>query len=276
METIGKKIRDARTKKGLTQSDLASLLNVSRSSVAHWESGAHLPDAEMLLTLSKALDCDFLEEESANAREETAPAAPDPILQEQAPEERQDQPETPEQPAKKTKRNRMIIAAAVAAVLIVGVLLAVFLPRGGAGGEDKATNADRKYRVEDFQVTTPRTEGLPYIGFEVKDGVKQGDNARYWMYDIIIREENGFPFTVDRTENVWFMSDSTAYDHVRTAGDFTASDFDPEFSPYGDRVYTGGFRLPQPKIRSVGFRVFGHAADGTLLSFATWFPFTVK
>lgn len=40
---IGTKIRKRRQVLGLTQDDLAARLNVSRSTVANWESGKHFP-----------------------------------------------------------------------------------------------------------------------------------------------------------------------------------------------------------------------------------------
>ena len=59
MASIGEQIREARKTKGLTQDALAEALNVSRSTVANWESERRIPDGEMLLQLSKALDYSF-------------------------------------------------------------------------------------------------------------------------------------------------------------------------------------------------------------------------
>ena len=47
MRDIGQMIKEERTRKGLSQEKLASLLGVVRSTVAKYESGAHVPD-EML------------------------------------------------------------------------------------------------------------------------------------------------------------------------------------------------------------------------------------
>ena len=47
-----------RTAKGLTQKELAEKIYVTRSTVARWENGSRLPDAAMILRLSRCLDTD--------------------------------------------------------------------------------------------------------------------------------------------------------------------------------------------------------------------------
>jgi len=42
VSNIGEQIRAARKAKGLTQEGLASLLNMSRQGISHWESGGSL------------------------------------------------------------------------------------------------------------------------------------------------------------------------------------------------------------------------------------------
>lgn len=49
---VGKFIRVLRTKRGITQSELAKYLNVSDKTVSKWESGKGLPEIETLLNLS--------------------------------------------------------------------------------------------------------------------------------------------------------------------------------------------------------------------------------
>lgn len=58
--TVGKKIADARKRKGLTQQQLADILETSKASVSNWERGKHSPDGaaprledELGITLSE-------------------------------------------------------------------------------------------------------------------------------------------------------------------------------------------------------------------------------
>lgn len=55
-------LKAARLKKGLTQLELAQMLGVVRETVSLWESGTNRVNSEMLVRLSKILDCsvDFL------------------------------------------------------------------------------------------------------------------------------------------------------------------------------------------------------------------------
>ena len=51
-------LKKLRTKKGLTQSQLASLMFVNRATVTKWENDTRLPDAGMITRLAKALEVD--------------------------------------------------------------------------------------------------------------------------------------------------------------------------------------------------------------------------
>ncbi|MBQ6074685.1 MAG: helix-turn-helix transcriptional regulator [Lachnospiraceae bacterium] len=57
----GKLIRELRTEKGLTQQELASLLNVSPTAVSKWENGRSLPDISMLEPLVNVFQVTFAE-----------------------------------------------------------------------------------------------------------------------------------------------------------------------------------------------------------------------
>ena len=54
--TLGEKIQLARKKKGMSQEDLASMLNVSRQAVQKWESGASQPEVNNLIQISNMFD----------------------------------------------------------------------------------------------------------------------------------------------------------------------------------------------------------------------------
>lgn len=51
-------LRNLRINKKLSQRELAERIYVTRSTIAHWESGSRLPDAVMISRLSKCLDTD--------------------------------------------------------------------------------------------------------------------------------------------------------------------------------------------------------------------------
>lgn len=53
---LGENIRNLRTARGMTQSDLADRLHVVRQTVSKWEKGLSVPDADLLSRLAEALD----------------------------------------------------------------------------------------------------------------------------------------------------------------------------------------------------------------------------
>lgn len=52
-----KELRRLREKRGLTQEKLANILGVNRTAVTLWETGINKPRADMLIKLSKILQC---------------------------------------------------------------------------------------------------------------------------------------------------------------------------------------------------------------------------
>ena len=53
----GEKIAFLRKKKGLTQEQMAEILEVSRQSVSRWEIDMAFPETEKLIKLSRLLEC---------------------------------------------------------------------------------------------------------------------------------------------------------------------------------------------------------------------------
>lgn len=53
---LNENIKAIRTSKGLSQQDLALKLNVVRQTVSKWEQGLSVPDADLLIALSQALE----------------------------------------------------------------------------------------------------------------------------------------------------------------------------------------------------------------------------
>ena len=50
-------IQSRRTRLGITQEELAAVIEVDRSTIAKWETGKALPRAELLPKLARALNC---------------------------------------------------------------------------------------------------------------------------------------------------------------------------------------------------------------------------
>ena len=51
-------LRNLRTKKGLSQNQLASLMFVNNTTISKWENGIHLPDVAMITHLARVLEVD--------------------------------------------------------------------------------------------------------------------------------------------------------------------------------------------------------------------------
>lgn len=58
-EKTGKLIHDIRTKKGLTQKQLAEKINVTDKAICKWEKGHGCPDITLISQLAKALEIDI-------------------------------------------------------------------------------------------------------------------------------------------------------------------------------------------------------------------------
>lgn len=53
---LNENIKSARKSKGLSQEELAVKLNVVRQTISKWEQGLSVPDSEMLISISQALE----------------------------------------------------------------------------------------------------------------------------------------------------------------------------------------------------------------------------
>ena len=66
-------LRDLRTKKGLSQNQLARAMYVSNTTISKWENGIHLPDAAMIARLARVLEVDVGTLFSTAAESDEAP-----------------------------------------------------------------------------------------------------------------------------------------------------------------------------------------------------------
>ena len=56
IDMLSNNIKTIRKSKGLSQDELAVKLNVVRQTISKWENGLSVPDSEMLISLSDALE----------------------------------------------------------------------------------------------------------------------------------------------------------------------------------------------------------------------------
>ncbi|EFI6851139.1 transcriptional regulator, partial [Escherichia coli] len=60
VESIGARIKSARTKLGLTESDLARMIHTYSDPINDWECGIHEVPAAQIVPLASALNCDLM------------------------------------------------------------------------------------------------------------------------------------------------------------------------------------------------------------------------
>ena len=76
--SFGENVKLIRKERGITQEQLAEMLDVSRQAVSKWESGDGYPETEKLILLSQKLNVsiDYLVNEQSNMEKEEAPCRP--------------------------------------------------------------------------------------------------------------------------------------------------------------------------------------------------------
>lgn len=170
---LGEKIQISRKKKGMSQEDLANVLNVSRQAVQKWESGVSNPELNKVIELGRVLDVslDWLLSEKDEPKEETAAEEQtetedsseeiepvEPAEEETKSEPRKDSPvlEKPKHSLKK-----VFIIGSIALLLVGGAAATVIFGTGLFRGP---TDKEFSYKNQSFVV-----EG--YQKNEVVDGV---------------------------------------------------------------------------------------------------------
>lgn len=53
MKEFAERLKDLRLEKGLSQRELAKLLNINHSAIMRWENETHVPNAEAVVMLAK-------------------------------------------------------------------------------------------------------------------------------------------------------------------------------------------------------------------------------
>lgn len=298
METIGQRIAEARKAQGMTQEKLAAELNVSRAAVSNWEKDRRLPDAEMMIRLSKLLNVDFV---NGNAREtaegapgEPAEGVPEETAKDTPVEKTEAVPEAPsaEAPADKGSpaeektpgtagtvldmdkirkaasiSRRAKILLAVALVLIAGILLWVFLK---PGVPQYKSSEGKTYTIEQLKESVPNQEGKPYLRIDLSKTI----TGEYLMYAFQCYEVNGRPLDVKRVDLIYFKKDGTTPVEFYSAESLQKAGMDMHIPANGSWVFDGGM-LQTESQKAYGVGMILHAMDetGEEMTFTEYLPF---
>ncbi|MCQ2453472.1 MAG: helix-turn-helix domain-containing protein [Clostridia bacterium] len=270
MNSFSEELLSARKAKNMTQEQLAAALNVTRSTVSHWENGRNEPDLETLQKISLLLETTFSVQVTPAA--EAAPAA------------------DREQLVRKNKLLK-IMAAIIALLLIVIVVLIAcgILPTGSKPVNEPAASADaaplavtpimppKAETIEWYSSACLPTEGMPFVMIQFNENpLRAINNADLfpdgpgWFYTTYLTETNGKPFTITHLRLVNFMdikNDIFDYDGDTVSGWFGSSTLPPR----EQFAFNGGFPMV-PEIKGIGFCLTGRAEDGTEMEFHAYLP----
>lgn len=167
---LGEKIQISRKKKGMSQEDLANVLNVSRQAVQKWESGVSNPELNKVIELGRVLDVslDWLLGEKDETKEEAvAEEKTEDSLEEIAPaeEETKNEPRKDSPVLEKPKHSlkKVFIIGSIALLLVGGAAATAIFGMGlFRGPTDKEfTYKNQSFVVEGYQKTEV-VDGVSY------------------------------------------------------------------------------------------------------------------
>ena len=267
-ESLGRRIREARKAKGMTQEQLASALYVSRQTVSSWENDRSQPDYETMMRLMKLLEADASPKEDAPAKpaEKSAPLPPEQPEQGEQPETQpKTQPERKSKPAI-TKRTAVILVAA--AVLLFVMLYMPKLRQSGSG-----------YTADWFQQTQQKEPGKAYIVFTthttlpVPINQQTEESTPTWGYTMYIKEQNGIGVTVDELTHVLFFKNGRTQVYAKTMDVFGENNG-------GKKSYIGANEMRRIQTRRLadklstgeGWLIRGTDDNGNEVCFRVYIP----
>ena len=182
---LGEKIQISRKKKGMSQEDLANVLNVSRQAVQKWESGVSNPELNKVIELGRVLDVslDWLLGEKAESQKDLA-TEEEPIQEEPIFVEKEIKP-VQEENKEETRRERPVLDKpknSLKKILIIGSVALLLIGGGAATAVIMGINAKldpgsklfekggQSIVVEGYE-KTEAINGVSYA-FGNKDGLK--------------------------------------------------------------------------------------------------------
>lgn len=257
MEAFHTQLTAARKKKGLTQEQLAELMNVSRPTVSRWENGHVLPDVDTVRRLIELLDFDFLNGHALTDAQKTPQQTLQPANE--APNEAHAETAKP-------KNHRILPVLLLCAALVC--LIAICLALRGSHSKNEPPIGSMVL----ISGMKEKTEGIPCVVIHSEeDPVKAVyseafGNGAGWHYTFRITETNGVPLTVTRMYSSLFLSNGKT-NKIELSEDYITSTFMGSNILHSGYIYhfQGGF--PLQSLVAVGLTIEGLAPDGTPLHF---------
>lgn len=237
MSELGQQIKQARIESGRTQAQLADEMHVTRQTISNWENGRSVPDYVMLGQLAQILQLD------------TALAMT----------------EATEQPPKEISFKRWLVLLALAAVLVIGILAAVY------GFAPKSP-----YTVEWFFQTQTAEEGRAFVRtYSLEAPVKSRHNrpeaTPIYQFGVFMKEENGVGCTITDITLVYFIGSRVSFVDSLAQEDFLHISLG---SPYiGANQYRRmALSFPAGKETGIGFWISGTDDNGNALESKYYLP----
>ncbi len=252
--TFKEQLQEARKAAGLSQEQLAKLMNMSRQGVSHWENDRALPDAETLKKLSQVLNYNFEEIESAG--EETPVEAP-----------AEETPEVLEAVKPERKQHTTVLCIICLAVgLAVGFLMGYLAAPKFVNQTLAIPVNNRSSDAAQAAISIYTDESPVMLRYPSEDS-----ELAYWFYNVNIEETAGVQFTIEKVETVNIHDNGDeGQKHSFTPQDLLLSD--GVIVAWGKVSFGGG--LPSQSLKGIRVTVYGTDAKGNQIMMEQFLPFS--
>lgn len=252
--TFKEQLQEARKAAGLSQEQLAKLMNMSRQGVSHWENDRALPDAETLKKLSQVLNYNFEEIESAG--EENPVEAP-----------AEETPEVLEAVKPERKQHTTVLCIICLAVgLAVGFLMGYLAAPKFVNQTLAIPVNNRSSDAAQAAISIYTDESPVMLRYPSEDS-----ELAYWFYNVNIEETAGVQFTIEKVETVYIHDNGDeGQKHSFTPQDLLLSD--GVIVAWGKVSFGGG--LPSQSLKGIRVTVYGTDAKGNQIMMEQFLPFS--
>ena len=252
--TFKEQLQEARKAAGLSQEQLAKLMNMSRQGVSHWENDRALPDAETLKKLSQVLNYNFEEIESAgeeNPVETPAEETPE-VLEVVKPERKQ--------------HTTVLCIICLAVGLAVGFLMGYLAAPKFVNQTLAIPTSNRSSDAAQAAISIYTDERPVMLRYPSEDS-----ELAYWFYNVNIEETAGVQFTIEKVETVYIHDNGDeGQKHSFTPQDLLLSD--GVIVAWGKVSFGGG--LPSQSLKGIRVTVYGTDAKGNQIMMEQFLPFS--